>query len=158
MSSQAWKATLTIKTDDQSLQDVREWLAEHAASEPPPRRNDDALAKYLRLVLASNRDWDGVSLGIDVRRPRPVRMPWEHGFEAGPPTPEAIRADRDHARRRQFAVDCFALLVMLIVGATGFAAYHSRNHRADALPSSYTAHDVMAPLRQSDLAQGLSIP
>ncbi len=155
MELQTWKTTLTIRTDPESLQDVRDWLAKHAADSPPPSRNDDALAKYIRLVLANNLDFGGVCLGVDVPRPRPVRLPWQLGYEPDPPTPEAMRANRETARRRQFAVDCFALLVMLIVGATGFAAYHSRTHRADALPSSYTARDGFAPFRQSKLALGL---
>ncbi|CAL80016.1 hypothetical protein BRADO6384 [Bradyrhizobium sp. ORS 278] len=158
MDIQTWKTTLIIKTDEQTIQDLREWFAERDADNPQPRRNDDLLAKYLRNVLTSNNDWDGVSLGIDVRRPHPLRLPWQRGYEPDPPSPEAVRAGRDAARRRQFAVDCFALLVLLIVGATAFAAYHSRTPETAALPSSYIARDGSTPVHRTSLALGGQIP
>ncbi len=155
MDSQTWTTTLTIRTDDQSFLEIREWLADYDADNPSPRRNDDLLAKYLRCVLDSNNQWDGIRLGIGLSRPRLARLPWQQGFEGDPPpAAEVVRAQRDAARRRQFAVDCFALLVLLIVGATGFAAYHVHTHQLAALPSSYTASDSLAPGIHAKLAQG----
>jgi hypothetical protein len=34
MDIQTWKTTLIIKTDQQSLQDMREWFDEHDADDP----------------------------------------------------------------------------------------------------------------------------
>ncbi|MCP3463076.1 hypothetical protein [Bradyrhizobium sp. CCGUVB23] len=146
MNHHTWTTRLTLTTDDQSFADVRDWLKENDTGNIPPRRNDDVLAKYLRCVLISNSEWDKVGLGIQIDRPRPARLPWQQGYEGdAPPLPEAVRDQRAAARRRQFAVDCFALAMMLIVGATVFVARSSRNHHQASSLTGYTAsHDVMA--------------
>ncbi len=146
MNHNTWTTRLTLTTDEQTFADVREWLTEHDTSTIPPRRNDDALAKYLRCVLISNSEWDKVGLGISLDRPRPLRMPWQQGYEGEtPPAPEAVRDQRAAARRRQFAVDCFALGMLLIVGATAFAARSVLSrHQPPSLPGYTTSHDVTA--------------
>jgi hypothetical protein len=55
-----------------------------------------------------------------------------------------IRAERATARRRQFAVDCCALLVVLIVGATGFLAYSAHNRHHAPLRADYAGHGMRA--------------
>lgn len=153
MNHNTWTTRLTLTTDEQTFADVRDWLQEHDTANIPPRRNDDALAKYLRCVLISNTEWDKVGLGVSLDRPRPQLMPWQLGYQAEtPPPPVLVRDERAAARRRQFAVDCFALLMLLIVGATAFAALSLRNrHQALSLPGYTASHDVNAP-PQAELA------
>lgn len=153
MNHNAWTTRLTLTTDDQTFADIREWLKEHDTGNIPPRRNDDALAKYLRFVLISSSEWDAVGLGVSLDRPRPQLMPWQIGYQGDfPPPPGAIRDERATARRRQFAVDCFALLILLIVGATAFAARSVLNRHPLPLLSRYTdSHDVPAE-PQAELA------
>jgi hypothetical protein len=105
MSFQPWFTTLTIKTNSQTFRDVREWLDEHAP--PVPSRDDDALAKYLRCVILSNSEWDGVSLQVELPRPRPGQLPPPQGYEDQPaPVAAALLDQRDTARHRRFAVCC----------------------------------------------------
>jgi hypothetical protein len=153
MTHNTWTTRLALTADEQTFADVRDWLKEHDTGNIPPRRNDDALAKYLRLVLISNSEWDKVGVGISLDRPHPLRLPWQQGYEGdAPPTPATVREDRAAARRRQFAADCFALVMLLIVGASAVVArsVHNRHHPLSL--SGYTAsHDVTAS-PQAELA------
>src|SRR3954454_22905348 len=125
-----WTTTLTTTTDEIAMRDMRDWL--HEAGDTVPRRDGDVLAKYLACVIHRNSESEGVPLRIAMKRPRMegfVSPPWA--------SLEALTAARAMCRRRQFALDCFALLVMLTMGGLFWFAHWTASPHHPPLPVSY---------------------
>lgn len=56
---------------------MRDWLKDNAI--PVPSTDADVVAKFLRYVILSNAEWDGVPLQITLPRPHLAgSMPWSN--------------------------------------------------------------------------------
>jgi hypothetical protein len=113
MGFHTWKTTLTVRTSDESLRDIREWLDEHAP--PVPSRDDDALAKYLRCVILSNSEWDGVSLTLDLPRPSLHEPPQVAGCEWDE-LADCSFSNQPRSRLALAVDGCAALMVLACIG------------------------------------------
>jgi len=110
MDLNTWNTTLTAKIDEDAVHRMRDFLRRNLTS--VPFRNRDVIAKYLRHVIESNNDWDGISAPVAFTRPQLASQHWQ-GFERerqallAPPSPKLLR------RLKGLALGSFGLLLML---------------------------------------------
>jgi hypothetical protein len=111
MSLTTWNTTLTAKIDDDAVQAMRNFLRQNLAS--VPFRRGDVITKYLRHVIESNNEWDGIDAPVAFTRPLLTSRPWQSGFERewhlllAEPSPKLLLC------LERLAIGSFGLLSML---------------------------------------------
>jgi hypothetical protein len=110
MPSTTWKTELTAVTDTNTIREIRQWLKRNG--QIIPSRDADSVAKYLHLAVIANNKWGGVAIPVLIKRPRPVLLPWQEGYQdersshlGRPPQPDT--------RLKQLAQGAFGLLFLL---------------------------------------------
>jgi len=90
---------------------MRDWLKEHAP--PVPSTDADVIGKFLRCIIISNAEWDGVPLQVTLPRPHLAGpMPWSN-LELPGPAREITVPDEFEYQLMMFFLRSFALGVGL---------------------------------------------
>lgn len=115
MTSTAWSTTVTIKNDNEAVQQMRAFLRRNDAI--VPYRNGDVVAKYLRHIIDSSNAMGGIQAEVAALRLCAVsqrRKGLEQELNAllAAPSPRLVR------QLKQLASCAFGALVLLALVVT----------------------------------------
>lgn len=135
MPLHTWQTDLSINTQKADIRSMRDWLKEHAP--PVPSTDADVIGKFLRCIIISNAEWDGVPLQVTLPRPHLAGpMPWSN-LELPGTAREVTDCDDFDSELTKFFLRAFVLGFAL--GLSGALTLYGLRHH---LPTFSIGHSL----------------
>ncbi|OPH84364.1 hypothetical protein [Nitrobacter vulgaris] len=115
MASTTWSTTVTIKNDNEAVQQMRDFLRYNDGI--VPYRNGDVVAKYLRHIIDSSNAFGGIQAEVAASRPYVISQ-HSKGLEHEPHSLLAPPSTQFVRKLKQLASCAFGALILLALAVT----------------------------------------